>query len=71
MTINVDIKNSPHILKQNDLSEGLYFSELLDEVTIDSFNKYSKEFNHQVAPTLFLEFHGGENEVKEQVKATG
>ncbi|CAB4011908.1 probable D-lactate dehydrogenase, mitochondrial [Paramuricea clavata] len=45
--------------------------ELLDEVTMDSFNKYSKELNYKVAPTLFLEFHGGKNEVEGQAKATG
>lgn len=38
---------------------------------MDSFNKYSKEVNYKVAPTLFLEFHGGQNEVEGQAKATG
>jgi D-lactate dehydrogenase (cytochrome) len=57
--------------KQSNLSKTLYSSELLDEVTMDSLNKYSKELNYKVAPTLFLEFHGGKDEVEGQAKATG
>nr|CAB3263410.1 probable D-lactate dehydrogenase, mitochondrial [Phallusia mammillata] len=43
--------------------------ELLDEVTMDAVNKFSK-LNKPVAPTLFLEFHGSENGAKEQVNVT-
>ncbi|MGH7608706.1 MAG: FAD-binding oxidoreductase [Candidatus Dormibacteria bacterium] len=39
--------------------------ELLDEVMIDAVNRHSG-LTHPVTPTLFLEFHGGPESVREQ-----
>ena len=44
--------------------------ELLDERQMDAVNKYSK-LNYEVAPTLFLEFHGSANAVAESSEVTG
>lgn len=41
--------------------------EFMDDVMIDACNKYSK-LSLQVAPTLFLEFHGAASALDEQVK---
>ncbi|XP_075045574.1 putative D-lactate dehydrogenase, mitochondrial [Mixophyes fleayi] len=43
--------------------------EFLDDVMVDACNKYN-DLNYPVLPTLFLEFHGSENDVKEQVQQT-
>lgn len=48
----------------------MFVTELLDEVTMDACNRYS-DLNYKVAPTLFLEFHGAEVEVKSQATITG
>jgi len=43
--------------------------ELLDSLTMKSINMYSKT-DYAESPTLFLEFHGSENGVKEQSELT-
>ncbi len=45
--------------------------ELLDEVQMDACIAYSKLEDLAPAPTLFLEFHGAEASVAEQVEAVG
>ena len=49
---------------------GFNFLEFLDEVQIDACNKFSG-LNYPVTPTLFLEFQGSENSVKEQAAVAG
>ncbi|XP_018431075.1 PREDICTED: probable D-lactate dehydrogenase, mitochondrial [Nanorana parkeri] len=44
--------------------------EFLDDVMIDACNKFNG-LNYPVSPTLFLEFHGNETTVKEQLQQTG
>lgn len=44
--------------------------ELLDEVQMDAINRYS-DLNYPVQPTLFFEFHGSDNGVREQVELVG
>ena len=44
--------------------------EFLDDVQIDACNKFSG-LNYPVTPTLFLEFQGSENGVKEQASIAG
>ncbi|KAG9461000.1 hypothetical protein GDO78_018452, partial [Eleutherodactylus coqui] len=43
--------------------------EFLDDVMVDACNKYNA-LSYPVRPTLFLEFHGTETGVKEQVQQT-
>ncbi|KAK2841818.1 hypothetical protein Q5P01_012018 [Channa striata] len=44
--------------------------EFLDDVMIDACNRFSR-LSYPVTPTLFLEFHGSERSVEEQVNTTG
>ena len=46
------------------------FAEFLDEVSVDACNKYSN-LDLTVAPSLFLEFHGFEAGLQEQVDTVG
>lgn len=45
-------------------------AEFLDDVMIDACNRFSS-LNYSVAPTLFLEFHGSNRSLDEQVSITG
>ncbi|XP_014680855.1 PREDICTED: probable D-lactate dehydrogenase, mitochondrial isoform X2 [Priapulus caudatus] len=44
--------------------------EFLDEVQMDACNRYGK-LDYRVAPTLFLEFHGSEKTINQQVTEVG
>lgn len=44
--------------------------ELLDEVMMDAVNRYSN-LQHPIRPTLFFEFHGSKQTVREQAESVG
>lgn len=44
--------------------------EFLDDVMVDACNRFNT-LSYPVMPTLFLEFHGTENSLNEQVRTTG
>ena len=44
--------------------------ELLDEVQMDAINRYS-DLSYPAQPTLFFEFHGSDNAVREQAELVG
>jgi D-lactate dehydrogenase (cytochrome) len=44
--------------------------EFLDEKMVDACNRFSK-LNLDVAPTLFLEFHGSNSNIEAQGKLAG
>lgn len=45
-------------------------TEFLDDVMIDACNRFSS-LSYPVSPTLFLEFHGSERSLEEQVNTAG
>lgn len=47
-----------------------YDPEFLDDVMIDACNRFSS-LSYPVTPTLFLEFHGSERSLEEQVATAG
>jgi D-lactate dehydrogenase (cytochrome) len=44
--------------------------EFLDEKMIDACNRFSK-LNLDIAPTLFLEFHGSKSNIEAQAQTAG
>lgn len=48
----------------------ILYIELLDEVQMDACNKFSG-LNYEVAPTLFLEFHGSKSGIDSQAELAG
>ncbi|XP_012585890.1 PREDICTED: probable D-lactate dehydrogenase, mitochondrial isoform X1 [Condylura cristata] len=65
-TVQAAVDSTVHILQA---AVPVARIEFLDDVMMDACNKYSK-LNCSVAPTLFLEFHGSEQALKEQLKRT-
>ena len=75
--IIIIILKIPWLSKREHTNRNIGFShvvfnvlEFLDEVQIDACNKFSG-LNYPVTPTLFLEFQGSENSVKEQAAVAG
>ena len=58
------------VIKMMDTSISIARIELLDELQMDAVNKYAG-LDYQVAPTLFLEFHGSEQTVAESSEIAG
>ncbi|CAI9162365.1 unnamed protein product [Rangifer tarandus platyrhynchus] len=65
-TIQAAVDSTVHILQA---AVPVARIEFLDEVMMDACNRHSK-LNCYVAPTLFLEFHGSEQALAEQVQRT-
>ena len=58
------------VIKMMDTSISIARIELLDELQMEAVNKYAG-LDYQVAPTLFLEFHGSEHTVAESSEIAG
>ena len=58
------------VIKMMDTGISIARIELLDELQMDAVNRYAG-LNYQVAPTLFLEFHGSEHTVAESSEIAG
>ena len=58
------------VIKMMDTSISIARIELLDELQMDAVNRYAG-LDYQVAPTLFLEFHGSEHTVAESSESAG
>ncbi|OWK15954.1 hypothetical protein Celaphus_00003935 [Cervus elaphus hippelaphus] len=65
-TVQAAVDSTVHILQA---AVPVARIEFLDEVMMDACNRHSK-LNCCVAPTLFLEFHGSEQALAEQVQRT-
>lgn len=52
------------------VSSSVCYPEFLDDVMIDACNRFSS-LSYPVSPTLFLEFHGSERSLEEQVNTAG
>ena len=58
------------VIKMMDTGISIARIELLDELQMDAVNKYAG-LDYEVAPTLFLEFHGSEQTVAESSEIAG
>ncbi len=58
------------VINLMDTGTGIARIELLDELQMDAVNRYAG-VTYEVAPTLFLEFHGSENTVAECSEIAG
>lgn len=76
--INCKMNSENRIISKELLLAALLFcfplclvpAEFLDDVMMDACNRFSS-LSYPVTPTLFLEFHGSERSLEEQVCTTG
>jgi len=50
---------------------AFFSTEFLDDAQMDASVKYSQLTGFEILPTLFLEFHGSDQSIKEQAELTG
>ncbi len=58
------------LIKQIILAWKHKIPELMDDVAMNMCNHHNK-LDYEVAPTLFLEFHGTQDSVKSQAESVG